>query len=147
MPDSIWVVCLPAFLQTITVTLNFQYICYVKKHSSNKASGVKRYFLNLGWIVFFKYYKLQAVESPKEVFVFPESQTQISPDHFSAKIKLWKEFFERWLQTKRDGVFNKYDLFFSLMFKGMSFDRHGKFLAVLRGQQFGTGGSYEKYVK
>ena len=29
----------------------------------------------------------------------------------------------------------------------MSFDRDGKFLAVLRGQQFGTGGSYEKYVK
>ena len=86
MPDSIWVVCLPAFLQTITVTLNFQYTCYVKKHSSNKTSGVKGYIFNLGWIVFFKYYKLQAVESPKKVLMFPESQTQISPDHFSAKI-------------------------------------------------------------
>ena len=88
MPYSILVVCLPAFLQTITVTLNFKDICYVKKHSSNKMSGVKRYFLNLGWIIFFKYYKLQVVESPKKVLMFPKSQTQISPDHFSAKIKL-----------------------------------------------------------
>ena len=147
MPDSIWVVCLPTFLQTITVTLNFQDVCYVKKHSSNKTSGVKRYFLNVGWIIFFKYYKLKAVESPKKVLMFPESQTQISPDHFSAKIKPWKEIFERWLQTKRDGVFNKYDLFFSRIIIGMSFGRDWKFLAVLRGQQFGTGGSYEKYVK
>ena len=79
VPDSIWVVCLPAFLQTITVTLNFQEICYVNKDSSNQTSGVKRYFLNLGWIIFFRYYKLQPVESPKKVLMFPESQTQISP--------------------------------------------------------------------
>ena len=79
VPDSIWVVCLPAFLQTITVTLNFQDICYVNKDSSNKTSGVKRYFLNLGWIIFFRYYKLQAVESPKKVLMFSESQMQISP--------------------------------------------------------------------
>ena len=147
VPESVWVVCLPAFLQTITVTLNFQDICYANKHPSNKTSGVERYFLNLGWIIFFKYYKLQAVESPKKVLVFPESQTQISPEHFSAKIKLWKEFFERWLQTRRDRVFNKYDLFFSRMIIGMSFDRDGKFLSGLWAQQFGTGGSYEKYVK
>ena len=82
VPDSVWVVCLAAFLQTITVTLNFQDICYVNKHPSNKTSGVKRYFLNLGWIIFFKYYKLQAVESPKKVLVFPESHANFSRAFF-----------------------------------------------------------------
>ena len=33
-----------------------------------------------------KLIRLQAVESPKKVLMFPESQTQVSPDHFSAKI-------------------------------------------------------------
>ena len=58
----------------------------LKKHSANKTSGDKKYFWNLGWIIFLKCYKLQAVKSPKKVIMFPESQTQIAPDHFSAKI-------------------------------------------------------------
>ena len=49
---------LKILLQTITITLTFRDICYVQKHSPNKTSGVKRYFLNLGRIIFFKYYRL-----------------------------------------------------------------------------------------
>ena len=80
--DSIWVNRLPAFLQTITVTLNFQDICYIEKHCSSTISGVKRYFLNLSQIIFFKYYKPKAVESPKKVLMFAESDANFSRPFF-----------------------------------------------------------------